>query len=114
MRRLHDDVPPPRVHVRDLRHRGPEAEVAPPAVPHARVPKPLRDGAGGRGRRGGEERNDERAPGLAEEDGGDEAAEEEDRDEGGAAAGLFVCLFEEKKKEKKKVREVKVEKMSRT
>ena len=85
MRRLHDDVPPARVDVRDLRHRGPEPEVAPPAVPHARVPEPLRDGARGRGRRGGEEGDDEGAPGLAEEDGGDEAAEEEDRDEGGAA-----------------------------
>ena len=91
MRRLHHDVPPARVDVRDLRHRGPEAEVAPPAVPDARVPKPLRDGAGRRGGRGGEEGDDEGAPGLAEEDRGDEAPEEEDRDEGGAAGFCCCC-----------------------
>ena len=85
MRRLHHDVPPARVHVRDLRARGLQPEVPPPAVPYARVPEALRDRAGGRRDGGGKQRDDERPPGLAEEDGGDEAGEEEDRDEGGAA-----------------------------
>jgi hypothetical protein len=57
------------------------------------VPEPLRDASGrGSGRRG-QERDDERTPGLAEEDGGEEAREEDDRDEGGAAAWIWWWVW---------------------
>ena len=85
MRGLHHDVPPARVHVGDFRHGSSQVEVSPPAVPDSGVPEALRDASSRRGGRCGEERDDERAPGLAEDDRGEETGEEEDRDEGGAA-----------------------------
>ena len=93
VRRLHHDVPPARVHVWDLGHGRPEVEVAPPAVPDARVPEALRDAACRSGGRGGEKGDDERAPGLAKDDCREEAREEEDRDEGGATGLVFWLLL---------------------